>query len=154
METEREVEVNEDLTLKYTDFAANREADDVFYGLFVISASLALGLLFGFAAVQLFAHLSTSFFSMFKCFVRHDQTESEQEDERERIERTRFRQQGVTMENAPQEDPDQKDPVLYKEASRSVWVNNERMEKIRLGEITDAIPEDKEVEESRSSFNI
>ena len=116
----------------YIDAAANPAADDVFYGLFVISTSLALGLLLGFAMVQVLARVLRSVLSMFACFQRKNQTEAEEQRENERLERMRFRQQGV-MQPVEQNDPDEKDPELVRQGMDSRWTTstNERIGRIR-----------------------
>jgi len=90
----------------YTDVAANPIADNVFYGLFVISTSLALGLLLGFAFVQVLTRLFGWAFSLFACCRRQSQTANQETLEHERVKRLRFRQQEVmTMGAAEDDDP-------------------------------------------------
>ena len=81
-----------DTNIPYEDTHANPTADDVFYGLWVISTSLALGLLLGFAIVQLTASIlmiPTNFFR------KKAVTDEEKEAEAAMIRRMQFRQQGV-----------------------------------------------------------
>lgn len=80
----------------FTDRFARTKADEVTYGLWVVSASLALGLLLGFTLVQVVEFVVTSALAPFVSLCspsRVAQKEAEQEeDERER---RRSRQQGV-----------------------------------------------------------
>lgn len=87
----------------YIDRAPNPESDDVFYGLMVISTSLALGLLLGFAFVSAAGRVFSTFTSMIS---KHEVTPEEQESEEARIERLRFRQQGVLNLVTEFDDPD------------------------------------------------
>lgn len=85
------------LNVTYIDFSSNPRGDDVFYGLFVISTSLALGLLLGFAIVSEVSPRLRFIFSRFAwCQPPSDRTEEEKKREEERVERLRFRQQGIT----------------------------------------------------------
>jgi len=101
----------------YTDVAANPIADNVFYGLWVISTSLALGLLIGFALVQTFTSIFGLFFSLFSCCKRTGQTSREEQLEDERVQRLRFRQQEVMTTAPSQEDPEDntESPVVTEE---------------------------------------
>ena len=149
---EREIEVNGE-TYKYQDVSTNTEADNTFYGLFVISTSLALGLLLGFTLVQILTTFSRTFFSLFACFQRHGQTESEEKLENERKERLQFRQQGVTMGETAEDDPLEGDPVLTRDGSRpdAKQIGGERIERIRAL-MTDAIDEGDEQDPEDNSM--
>lgn len=83
----------------YIDVAANPEADDVFYGMMVISTSLALGLLLGFGAVKFFLRVLEVVLAPFT----KDKDEDD-ESEEARIKRMRFLQQGI-MSTPVQDDP-------------------------------------------------
>lgn len=87
--------------IAYQDEAADPDADDVFYGLMVISTSLALGLMLGFAAVSIFLFVWDILSAPMKANVPNE----EQERQNARIKRMRFRQQGI-MSIARQDDPD------------------------------------------------
>ena len=90
--------------ITYMDKAANPIADDVFYGLWVISTSLALGLLLGFAIVQFVAHLLMFFWGFTKSCRKQAVTDEEKAVEAARLRRVQFRQQGVMKLDAD-EDP-------------------------------------------------
>ena len=115
----------------YTDSAVNEEADDVFYGLFVVSTSLAMGLILGFSLVQTLARMLTAITTILKCGRESDQTEQEQELEEERIKRQQFRQQGV-LPMTGDDDPDGGDnePVLARAGARSKEIGRDRISRI------------------------
>jgi len=125
----------------FVDVANNPLADDVFYGLWVISTSLALGLILGFAIVQVLSRVLAAICSLFTCCVRKDQSENEEKREKQRIKRMRFRRQGVMVDTTlQQEDPDGQDPVLIREGARHGSIGHERLERIqKLMEQEDAL---------------
>jgi len=134
---------------KYYDVSANPLADDVFYGLMVISTSLALGLLLGFAVVEVFRQLSIPLFSLCNCCKTENQTKEEKEEEQNRIKRQRFRQQGV-MNAVTDDDPDETvegDPVLSRVGSEAKKpLGLERVERVRMMEdrVMDIVKEEED----------
>ena len=136
IQTERPIAGSE---LESTDFYSNPAADDVFYGLWVISTSLAVGLLFGFALVSLISNVTSKFADLF-C-MSTDQNEDEAELEKERLDRLRFMQQGV-MNTTTQDDPD---IVLQRVGTASV-IGQDRLERIQAMNkvVCHADPEDGE----------
>ena len=110
----------------YVDTHVNQESDDALLGLWIVSISLALGLIFGFALVQSFSAISplcTQVFRALFCLctgprnnaskLLHDPYEHTLDQLRQRQEedsarkRERSRQQEVTRVD-PDDDPDEK----------------------------------------------
>lgn len=127
-------------SVSYTDVAANPIADDVFYGLWVISTSLALGLLIGFAIVRMFSQFIAPHLEfLWKESNSADLTEEEQEEERERERRKRQRMQCMLQDDA-EDDPDEVVLTRVGQDKKTVVLGADRLQRLQQGDNTSSTP--------------